>query len=319
MAEESRTGFIWPIFASIARRRRVLLAAAVLAALAWAGQGAWRLAQGPLQNDARYLVTAQSIQISTPPPWVREDVRSQAVARAGLQGPLSVLDSAQLPARLAEAFRLEPWVKSVQRVEVIASNQVQVDVKWRQPIAVVELAADSRVTLLPVDDQGVRLPEPGLSEAELRRLPRITPVYHAPTVGDTWTDPQVTGALLLVCRLHQDWARLSLANVTPSVRPEIRGDQQFYHYELLTIGGTHIVWGAAPHVIAPDEPAFDVKLARLKQFVTAHGVELNSEKSPQVIDLRYGLDTKRRIAKNKSENRTAQKEKAPEDASEMVK
>lgn len=319
MADETPTGLIPAVFASIVRRRRVLLAAAVLAALAWAGHGAWRLARGTLKGDACYVVTAQGIQITATPPWVRDDVCSQAVARAQLQGPLSVIDSSQLSPRLAEAFRLEPWVKRVNRVEVVSTRKVLVEVDWRRPVAAVELTNASGVALLPLDEQAVRLPERGFNDAELRRLPRITPFHRAPTVGEAWTDPQVKGALVLIGRLRQDWSRLSLADVTPSTLPETRGEQQFYHYEILSVGGTHIVWGAAPHVRTPDEPAFEAKLARLKEYVSTYGVELNSDKSPQVIDLRHGLNTELRVAKEKSENRTAQKETPGEEEPGLVK
>ncbi len=260
MASVSTGNLFSAIASSVGQRRRGLLAGLVLVALAWGGSALWRLSRGPLRNDPRFQVTAQSVRITSQPPWVRGDIRGAALERARMQGPLSMIEPEQLSPRVAEAFRLQPWVKRVNRVELRAPNRVLVDLDWRRPVAVVQVSIEVGARLLPLDEEAIRLPEQDLADAELRYLPRITPVHSAPTVGEAWLDKQVTGALLLIGSLGADWGRLSLAEVTPSERPEIRGERQFYRFELLSEGGTRIVWVAAPNVAVPDEPSFDVKL-----------------------------------------------------------
>ncbi|TWT75475.1 hypothetical protein Pla123a_29840 [Posidoniimonas polymericola] len=316
MAEPNSGNLISAIVTSVAARRRVLLGGAVLVGLGWVGSTAWRVSQGPLRNSPHYQISVESVQISPPPPWVRVDIRSTAIDRAAMQGPLSVIDPEQSIARIAQAFRGEPWVRKVNRVELQAPNGARVDLQWRQPLAVVELATDAGLVLTPLDAESVRLPSAGLHDGELRRLPRITHIQDAPPEGEAWANPQVNGAVALISSLGPAWTRLSLADVVPSRMPEIRGDQQFYQYELLTIGGTRIYWGAAPGVPA-DEPAFNAKLTTLQQFVQREQVRLDSDYSPKTIDLRHGFDTTKRIAKKNDGKRTAQ---APDDPdSEVVK
>lgn len=314
MAEPSSGNLISAILTSLVARRRVLLGGAVLIGLGWLGSTAWRFSQGPLRSSPHYQISADSVEISPPPPWVRVDIRAAAVDRAAMQGPLSVIDPQQSITRIAEAFRGEPWVRRVNRVELESPNTARVDLEWRKPLAVVELSTAAGLVLTPLDAESVRLPSAGLHDGELRRLPRITRIHDAPPVGEAWANPQVNGAVALISSLGPAWTRLSLADVAPSPLPQTRGEQQFYQFELVTIGGTRIYWGAAPGVPA-DEPAFNAKLATLQQFVQREQVRLDSYQSPKTIDLRRGFAATKRIAKKKDGKRTAQ---APEDGGEEV-
>ncbi|MCA9240968.1 MAG: hypothetical protein KDA37_12245 [Planctomycetales bacterium] len=292
---------------SLVRRRRVLLAALMLVGIAFVANALWHSVREPLLNDARYLVTTENLDLGTQPPWVTSDIRPAALARAGLQGPLSTLEPQQLTARLAESLRLHPWVKGVTRIELRSPNLVVVELQWRRPVAVVESNSPSGASLLPIDNEGVRLPvEQNLSE-QLRYLPRITQMSHAPQVGEVWQDLRVVGALRLIESFAEDWQRLSLLDIAAEPTPQIRGEQQFYSYELLARGGTRIVWGAAPNAAAPDEATIEQKLARLKAFLATSGADLNTDRSPQWIDVRYDLRTKQRLAKKKTTERTALK------------
>lgn len=292
---------------SLVRRRKVLLAGLVLVGIAIGASSLWQSVRGPLRADPRYLVTPENVDIGAQPPWIDSDIRPAALAWAGLQGPLSTLEPEQLTARLAEALRLQPWVKEVSRIELQSPNRVVVQLQWRRPVAVVESALTDGTTLLPIDTAAIRLPvEQTLSE-QLRYLPRITQISQPPEVGQVWPDPRVVGALRLIERFAMEWQQLSLLDITAAPTPEIRGEQQFYRYELLARGGTRIVWGAAPDTAASDEASFDQKLARLKRFLAASGADLNTDRSPQWIDVRYDLRIKQRLAKQKTSERTALK------------
>lgn len=314
MAEPSSGNLISAIVTSLVARRRVLLGGAVLIGLGWVGSTAWRVSQGPLRTSPHYQITAESVEISPPPPWVRVDIRTAAIDRAAMQGPLSVIDPQQSITRIAEAFRREPWVRKVNRVELDSPNAARVDLQWRQPLAAVELATTTGLILTPLDAESVRLPSAGLHDGEIRRLPRITHIQDAPPEGEAWANPQVNGAVALISSLGPAWTRLKLADVVPSRLPQTRGEQQFYQFELITIGGTRIYWGAAPGVPA-DEPAFNAKLATLQQFVQREQVRLDSYQSPKTIDLRRGFEATKRIAKKKDGKRTAQ---APDEGSDEV-
>lgn len=287
--------------ASLFRRRRVLLAALVLAGLAWLGHGMWRMARVSLRADPRYVITAKSIEIPPLPEWIRSDIKAQALAEAGLYGELSVLDPPeQVNQRIVDALQFHPWVKDVRRIELSPPNRMRIDLTYRRPVAAVELAEEGASHLLPVDEEAVRLPQADLTETELRYLPRIAGAQPKPRVGEAWVDERVRGALALIGRLGEDWSRLLLEDVIPSQR-EIRGPKQFFRYELVTRGGTKIVWGAAPYVAAPGEASFNEKLARLKHFVTENGPLDTARNTPQLIDLRYGLRTEEREAKKPEE------------------
>lgn len=281
--------------AAVARQPRVFAGVGLLALLAWGGVLSWRHAEHALRDDPLYRVTADTISVPPPPPWVRSDVKRQALSNAGLLGGLSVLDPPEkLQARLADAFRYHPWVKSVASVTKLPPNRVQIELTYCRPLAAVEVEP---ATLLPVDEDAIRLPERDLTEAELRRLPRVAGLASRPSlVGEVWSDPRVLGAISLVSKLGAEWGNFSFTRVTPSQNPTVRGEAQFYEFALETSGGTRVVWGAAPLAPAPDQAPFDAKLARLRAYVSEHG-PLTSMASPGEIDLRYGLEARPRLVK----------------------
>lgn len=316
MAAQSNGNLISATVASVSRRWRVLLGGAVLVGLGWVGSAVWRVSQAPLRTHADFQITAAAVDTTPPPPWVRVDIREQAIERATLQGPLSVIDAQQAVARIAEAFRHEPWVRKVDKVELQPPNRARVELQWRRPLAVVAVESPAGVSLTPIDAESVRVPTAGLKDGELRRMPRITGVRGAPPTGEAWVDPQVNDAVSLINAMGDNWARLSLADIAPLGQPQIRGDLHYYQFEVITIGGTRIFWGAAPGV-PTEEPAFAAKLATLQRFVSGNHVQLDGYNSPEIIDLRRGLDTTKRIAKKKDGKRTAQAETGSGD--EVVK
>lgn len=292
---------------SIRRRHRVFVAAGVLAVLAVVGSQAWRYASVEMRDDPRYQVTAQSIETTPPPPWIRTDIRLEALRDAGLRGDLSVLDSPErLQKRIADAFTFHPWVESVGTITKQPPNRITVELTYRQPMAAVEFhnPAVPAGNLAAVDKHGIRLPGQGLTDVELRHLPRVRSIASTSLPGEVWRDGRVLGAVSLISAIGPRWDSLELLEVIPSRSTEAHGDLRYYVYELVTTGGTRIVWGAAPNATPPGESSFSEKLARLERFVAQNGPLRSTFQTPEEINLRNGLQIVARTAKLPSEKPT---------------
>lgn len=291
------------------RRLRVALILATIAGLSWGGHVLWEQVAPEVIHRERYLLPADAITVTPTPAWITVDVREQVIKNADLDRRLSVVDDEFLK-EINTAFALHPWVEAVSEIKKEYPPAVQIELIYRKPIAAVESTlGDSRrrdergaMQLLPIDRNGIHLPAADVPEVGLRYLPRILDIVGRPLPGQAWDDPRVAGALNLSEHLNSDWERLYLAEILPSPRPEINGQHRYYLYDLITRGGTRIVWGAAPEVNPPGEATFEEKLARLNRCVRRTG-PLNSVRGPKIVDVRNG---ERIIA------RTAKKEESDE-------
>ena len=297
-------------------RARAIVALTVVALLGWGMQGVWQHYAPKISQQKNYLLTDHRITISTLPEWITGDVRGEAVRNAGLAGRLSVLDSvfAQV---VEDAFVLHPWVESVDRITKSYPAGVHVELTYRYPVAVVELVSQNVVQLVPIDRHGVHLPALEVPNIRKRYLPRIGNIVERPPVGQPWSDARVLGAAELAVQLEPVWKSLHLVDILPSSRPEIRNQQQYYLFDLITRAGTRIVWGAAPGASPPGEDKFAAKLDRLRTCDRQHG-PLDSVRGPAVVDVRKELAITPRTAKKKKpkDPRTAKK---PEDKKAVVK
>jgi len=278
-------------------RARVLISIGVVLALGLGLHGVWtRVAPSIIYRDT-YLLDPDRVTISTPPEWLSADVRTEVIRNAGLSHRLSILDDAFMNV-VQDAFTLHPWVLSVDRITKKYPPGAHVEVTYRQPVAVVELASPQGVLFVPVDSQAVHLPIDDVPDLRKRYLPRIGGIVGRPPVGQQWDDPRVRGAAELAHGLSDDWEAMHLVDILPSARPEIRDEHRFFVYDLITRGGTRVVWGPAPSAAPPGEHAFDVKLERLKECVRKHG-PLDSVHSPAIVDVRTGLDVTPRTVQKK--------------------
>lgn len=306
MASTDAVSPLSAIVTAVRRRYRVFIAAAALGGLGFVGAQAWRHAQMGMRDDPQYRVTAATISTPPTPPWIRTDIRLEALRDAGLHGDLSILDPPdQLQKRLADAFLFHPWVETVGAITKSPPNRIAIDLTYRRPVAAVEISGQQH-DLLAVDGHAVLLPSGELTEAELRYLPRVQGVDSTTLIGEVWRDARVQGAIALVTAFGEHWSALQLVDIIPHRQPEIRGDLRYAVFDLVTRGGTRIVWGAAPNVNPPGEAPFADKLARLTTFVQQNGsLGSASFETPEVLDVRAGLNIVPRTAKLK-EPRTAQ-------------
>jgi hypothetical protein len=274
------------------RQAKALVVIGVVLLLAWGVKAIWRQAAPIVAGRDRYLVPAERITISPPPEWLVADVRQQVVHASGLDMRLSLLDPDVFEAA-KHAFALHPWVKSIDRVEKKFPPGLHLEVAYREPLAVVETA---RGELLPVDGAGSHLPASDVPLIRRKYLPRIIGIVGQPPEGQRWEDPRLQGAVEIVTSLGEHWEPLHLESITPRARPEIRGEQQFFVYDLVTRGGTQVIWGASPHARAPGEARFVEKLQRLQKCVQEYG-PLDSVKAPGRVDVRGELQVEPRMVK----------------------
>jgi hypothetical protein len=298
-------------------RARVLLALCVIGLLGWGMHSLWQQVAPEVMGRQRYLLQPERITVTPLPEWITADIRSEVVRDAGLDGRLSLLDEA-FPQVIEDAFQLHPWVESVQRITKVFPRGVQVDLTYRKPAAVVELAGPEGVQFVPVDRFGVQLPADDVPELRKHYLPRIGGIVGRPPVGQVWPDARVTGAAELADALRDDWEPLCLVDILPSARPEIRDDLRFFVYDLITRGGTRIVWGAVETAAPPGEDGFQQKLDRLRACVAEHG-PLDSVRGPAIVDVRHELAITPRTVKKEPGPRTVKNDPVADEDAPVVK
>lgn len=293
------------------------LALAAIAGIGWGLQVAWQYVEPTIINREPYLLTAERITMTPQPEWIGSDIRNEVIRNASLSDRLSILDEAFMNV-IQDAFVLHPWIASVDKITKQYPAGVQVDVTFRKPMAVVEMAAEDGMLLVPLDENAVVLPIADVPEIRKRYMPRIQNIVDRPPVGQKWDNPRVTGAVDLAVQLTESWEKLFLVDILPSTRPEILDQHRFYVYDLMTRGGTRVVWGAAPGMSPPGEADFATKLERLKQCVTEHG-PLDTVQSPAIVDVRSQLTVTPRTVKKTDGPRTVKKEDPVDEDNPIIK
>jgi hypothetical protein len=267
----------------------------------------WQYAAPNIAGREQYLITADRIHITPPPPWIRSDIKGQVLSDLGAGQPLSLLDDwPALVERVTAAFEFHPWVASVERISRALPGALTIELTYRRPIAAVESSDSGGIALLPIDEHAIRLPEVDFTDAERRHLPRIVSVKGRPLVGDSWDDPRVEGGAKLAAALAEVWQRLQLIEILTVVDPPSKNSKPQCTFEIVTAGGTRILWGVAPgmEAVAGELPC-DQKVACLVQFVTLRG-GLDSIDGPATIDVRRELIVTPRTARNESKKTAAE-------------
>lgn len=290
-----RSAVSWAV-GTLYARRGVLTSLGILVGLGFGFQWLWGAVGPSVVQGERFRVSPASTTVTEPPAWVRHDVIAAAFERGELADGLSVLSDAEaFDEPLAAAFSADPWVRRVGSIAKRHPNRVMIELEYRRPLAAVVLPGAG---LLPIDDDAVRLPGGELSGQQLSWMPRIellglTP--RPPAVGRAWEDPRLAGAASLVAAFDALWAELDLLAVRVDSTPEVRANRRFWSYSIRSTGDTTILWGAAPNAGPADEASFDTKLNRLRSFITKHGPLDSVVTSPEVLDVRDGIEPFRRV------------------------
>jgi hypothetical protein len=251
--------------------RAFTLAVLVLAVFTGGVWAVWRHVEKHVEGSRDYLVSVEQITITPPPEWVRSDVRAEAFRTASPPDrPLSSLDDG-LAERIHSAFMLHPWIaKAV--VTKRAGARVNVDIVYRRPVCMVEVANGSASDLLPVDGEGVWLPGEDFSQKQKEFYPCLAGIDRRPIqpVGHAWGDARVVDGASIAAALLPVWRQLKLYRIQTAAGPPSPDDRGLT-YELYTRAGTRIVWGSASRIAAPGEPSAEEKAARLLQYAASHG------------------------------------------------
>jgi hypothetical protein len=275
-----------------------------LLAIGFAGNLAWRKNAPRIAHESHYILSAENIHLTPAPPWIRSDIKSQVLRDAGLEGTISILDDGtSVVRRVKEAFEFHPWIASVEKITKRLPSALYIELRYRRPVAAVESPDVGGVTYLPVDEQAIRLPEIDLTEAERRYLPRISGVIGRPLVGDPWDDPRVVGGAKLAAALGDVWRQLRLVEIMATLQDARVEQAESYAFEIVSSGGTRIVWGAAPgQESAFGESTLEAKRQRLLEYAAQHG-KLESIDGPERLDVRSDLVVTPRTARRSTATR----------------
>lgn len=251
--------------------------------LVWRSVGPWLLSR----ED--YFLSVDAIEITPLPPWIHAtDVRGEAFLYASLEGGdrLSILDDG-LTERIGKAFSLHPWVARVVSVRKRHPAHVTVELEYRRPVCVVQIGEQRAADWIPIDAQGVILPDGDFTPLEKQRYPLLAGIEARPltAVGARWPDPRVAGAAEIAAALEPAWERLGLDRIVPYA--SLGGVQAngAGRYGLISQRGTWIYWGVSPVGVAGGEIPAAEKIAKLESYVKEHGSLDGPDGRPQKLDL----------------------------------
>ena len=98
-----------------------------------------------------------------------------------------------------------------------------------------------------------------------------------------WGDPRVVGGAEIAAALAEVWQPWRLERIVPSPRAPAGTVEPTY--QLVTRGGTRILWGLAPDSKASGEISAAEKVARLRQYLADHAT-FEGRDGPQELDVR---------------------------------
>lgn len=275
-------------------RPQTLVVLAFLLSLPVLGPWLWR--QLPdLHSQPEYQLAFDQIQLE---PQLPADLPAgflhQVREGAQLEPFLSVLDP-ELPRILAEAFAQHPWVAQVVSVRNLYPATVSVELVYRRPVAMIQVNSG----YYAVDARGVLLPPGDFQASALQRYVPVRGVRSRPrgAAGTEWGDPVVTGAASLAEFLGPRWQTLELAAIEVAPETAVPRDGDEPRFDLVTRGGSRILWGRAPGSQHPGELAASQKLGRLEKYLAEFG-SFERPRGPYEIDIRHWQEISRRSLEN---------------------
>lgn len=267
---------------SLTKRALRWLAVAVFlgGCLAGGGYAIWQNVRAHVLHSPQYQILLDNVSITPPPAWIHTDIKAEVIRDAEVDGALSVLDE-DLTERIYQGFAAHPWVAKVLHVAKLAPARLQVELVYRQPVCMVQVAGG----LFPIDIEGVLLPTADFSPHEAARFPRLSniPLPTEPPAGAVWRDTRVLEGARLAAALSEVWAEMGFHHFELMAEPGSEGN----HYQILTRSGSRVFWGPAPGTDEAAQALTKAKLARLKQYYAERG-SLDGPHGTQDLDLRRG-------------------------------
>lgn len=244
----------------------------VLGYLGWFYYGADHL------DQALYAVTAEDLEVTPQPTWIRRNVTDEVFHNNRLDR-VSLLDP-KSNATIAQAFETHPWVKSAKRVTKSAGGRVAVDLVFRKPLAMVycqpsdeaSAAGDdqsvSQAGFFPIDADGVILPVDDFDESHVWEHFLIFAQGARPAgdIGMPFGDSRITEALRLCAFLEPQRKQLGIQRVYVDHDPRAQGPNTLI--VTLETNDKHLVrWGHVPGAEDPRESAPADKLRVLNSWL----------------------------------------------------
>lgn len=255
-AEPMREGSALADF--LGRRRAGLLSLAVVLAAA-AGVGwLWQQYGEPVIWAGDNLLEPAGIEVRGVAPWVRADVKAEALKAASLDRGLPLTDP-DLANRLARAFDTHPWVRRVVDVRLAHPPAAVVEVVCREPAAMVAVKGG----LLAVDAESVVLPSNDFSPEIAAQYPRLAGIESSPQgpEGSRWGDVVVEEGAAVASVIGPDWKSLGLVEYKPVIEAGVR------RWDLIGPDAKTIRFGSAPGHEREGEPSAALKAAALRKLV----------------------------------------------------
>ena len=244
-----------------------------------------------LNQRSEYRLKTAEIKIKNLPRWVPPNFLEQILDRAGLPEEVSVLDDG-LTRQVVDAFQLDPWVADVVKVQIKSMPaELEMTLQYRWPVAMVAV----KQGMYPIDAEGVLLPPAYFSVADTKRFLVIHNVRSTPQgpEGTQWGDDALTGAANIAEALADHWKNLGIVEIHV---PQIKSadvEIEDLIYEMVTVGGSKIIWGRAPGSDHPGELQTAQKLGRLEKYREEFG-SFDEPNGPYEIDIRHWQEISRR-------------------------
>ncbi len=258
-----------------------VLPLAILSYVAWYYYGAEHL------DKVLYSLRPENIEITQQPEWIRSDVAKEVFQTHDL-GTVSLLDP-QSNAFIARAFESNPWIKSTTRVSKSQGGKVQIDVVYRQPVAMVYLrykCVEEGVEKIcegfyPVDKDAIILPTDSFTEADASDYIVILANGAESTgefAGTEFGDPAVKVAVELCAILAAGREQYGLKTVQVERDYASTGSSP-WKLTIYAKDGRKIIWGRPPsHELHGEPPAKD-KITRMADWLK------NAPADSSVLDL----------------------------------
>ena len=171
---------------------------------------------------------------------------------------------------------MHPWVRQVVKVELRHPAAALVEVRCREPAAMVGVAGG----LLAVDAEGVVLPSADFTAESAAAYPRLAGIESSPQgpEGARWGDPAVEEGAALVHSIAPEWIKLGMSECRAVTVSTAEGQARVW--ELVSGDGRIIVFGAAPGREPEREPSAAAKIARLRSLESASADKVDLRDPP---------------------------------------
>ena len=257
----------------------------------------WKNNQASIVDVNDYLLTANKIEMSQPPPWVDLDPRELIM---GGKETVSILDP-NLVSQTAEEVKQMPFVDQIQSISKSKSG-VQIEVAYRRPVAVVLINSDTMPGMinnstkikLPIDRNGIVMPKDLSKTPNLPLISMPYPVKRQTQLNtwSDWPDKRVRDA----AKISQHFAggNLGVFRVVTSQKPgQLNPKEPFELWSVSGVYGTRIIWGVEPDSQGGKEATVQQKLAAINDVVARLGKlgpvkTLRNQPLGRVFDVRSG-------------------------------